>query len=54
MFSKEISVDSFRSWVEKADDLELEEFLQAGGYDAIYDLEQDDFFGTEGFNKRFA
>lgn len=29
-------------------------FLEEHVFPIIYDLEQDDYFGTEGFNKRFA
>lgn len=43
----------FRDWVVNADEDDLEEFIDAIT-EEIELLEQDDFFGTEGFNKRFA
>lgn len=44
----------FREWVEDASDEEIQEFLDEGLESLIIELESDDFFGTEGFNKRFA
>ena len=48
-----INPDDFREWVDKADNSVLEAFIDEI-HDFIIDLEQDDFFGTEGLNKRFA
>jgi hypothetical protein len=50
---REITVDDFRQWVLGADSETLEEFLDEVLW-TIENLEQDDFFGTEGFNKRYA
>lgn len=49
-----LSLDLLRDYIKTADDDELQEFLDNGLMDLIEELEQEDFFGTEGFNKRFA
>lgn len=51
---KNISVNEVRSWFASYDDEWINSFLEAGLSDLIIELEQDDFFGTEGFGKRFA
>lgn len=51
--SKSITADDFRDWVEHADDEALDEFIDLT-LETILELEQDDFFGTEGIGKRFA
>ena len=43
-----------RSWFASADDDEIQQFLDDGLFDLIYELEADDYFGTEGFEKRFG
>lgn len=43
-----------RQWFAEADDDEIQDFLDNGLTEAIEQVEQDDFFGTEGFAKRFA
>lgn len=48
-----IHPEDFREWVVSADRKILEDFILEIE-DVILDLEQDDFFGTEGLNKRFA
>jgi hypothetical protein len=49
-----ITPQEVRDFFTTADDEELEAFIEDGlGY-LIEMLEQDDYFGTEGFNKRFA
>lgn len=48
-----ITPDMFRAWVARADDGDLEEFIREVEVE-IELLEQEDFFGTEGFEKRFA
>lgn len=52
--NRNIDEDQVRDWVSKATDEELEDFLSCGLGDLIFELEQDDFFGTEGFNKRLG
>lgn len=45
--------DAFVAWVKEASRDELKDFAsQIEG--SLYDLEEDDYFGTEGMNKRFA
>jgi hypothetical protein len=51
--TEEISVFDFREYVERSSDSDLQDFLDEIQY-LLLDLEQDDFFGTEGINKRFA
>lgn len=48
-----ITVNELRSWFEDQDDESLEDLLDNGLEQLIYILEEDDYFGTEGFNKRF-
>jgi hypothetical protein len=43
-----------RDWFSSHEDGWIEDLLQCGLLELILELEQDDFFGTEGFNKRFA
>ncbi len=43
-----------REWFAEADDERIQEFLDHGLTELIEDLEADDFFGTEGFHKRYA
>lgn len=49
-----ITPHEVREWFSKADDDEIQEFLDNGLGQVIEELEQDDFFGTEGFDKRFS
>lgn len=49
-----ITPSEVRSFFKEADDDTIQEFLDSGLTPLIEELEQDDFFGTEGFNKRFA
>lgn len=51
---RNISAYNFREWVNNSTDEELDNFLELGVADIIYDLEADDYFGTEGLNKRFG
>lgn len=48
-----IDVEDFREWAMTAEDEDLEDFIE-DIKDIILDLEQDDYFGTEGLNKRFG
>lgn len=48
-----IKASDFRQWVIDADDEALQEFVDEIEREII-GLEQDDFFGTEGLNKRFS
>ncbi|SKB63263.1 hypothetical protein [Sphingopyxis flava] len=48
-----ITPEMFRAYVNRIDDDELADFIDAINGE-IKLLEQDDFFGTEGFEKRFA
>lgn len=51
--NRDLDADQFRDWVKKADTETLEDFIfQIEGI--LYELEAEDYFGTEGFNKRFA
>lgn len=43
-----------REWFARATDEQIQELLDEGLEALIVDGEQDDAFGTEGFNKRFA
>ncbi len=52
--NRNLNPAQLREWAAQATDAELRDFLRNGLIDLIEDLEQDDFFGTEGFNKRFA
>lgn len=49
-----VGVTQVREWFERATTEEIVKFLDAGLEQLIEELEEDDFFGTEGFNKRFA
>lgn len=49
-----IELSDLRKWFADATNEELAEFLDQGLEDLINELEEDDFFGTEGFNKRFS
>ena len=49
-----ITVEEVREWFENADADLIQDFIYEGLGDLIEELEEDDFFGTEGFNKRFA
>ena len=48
-----IKASDFRQWVIDSDDETLQEFVDEIEREII-GLEQDDFFGTEGLNKRFS
>lgn len=52
-YKNKIDIEDFREWVEGSDDYDLELFIDAIK-ETILELESDDFFGTEGINKRFA
>lgn len=43
-----------RNYFNQAADEEISEILDEGLLDAIHRLEEDDFFGTEGFEKRWS
>lgn len=49
-----ITASEVRDWFARASDEEIEEFLEDGLLELIEDFEQEDYFGTEGFNKRFS
>lgn len=49
-----ITLEEVRDWFDNASDDMVRYFMDNGLTDLIEELEQDDFFGTEGFNKRFA
>lgn len=49
-----LTPEELKQWILSVDDYLLEEFLNNGLEDLIEELEEDDFFGTEGFNKRYA
>jgi hypothetical protein len=54
MAKSEIDANDVLEWFKNADENDVEDFLQCGLLELILELEQDDFFGTEGINKRFA
>lgn len=45
--------EAFAQWASKASIEQLKEFAEDIS-EILYDLEADDYFGTEGLNKRFA
>jgi hypothetical protein len=47
-------INHVREWFANASDEEISDFLENGLWDLIEDLESDDFFGTEGLNKRLG
>lgn len=49
-----LTTSEVKDWFEKASSNDITDFLDNGLYNLISELEADDFFGTEGFNKRFA
>jgi hypothetical protein len=49
-----LTVQELRDYIATADDDDIQDFLDHGLTDLIEELEQDDFFGTEGFGKRYA
>lgn len=53
MSTLEISTEEFRNWVANAEGDHLATFIDEI-LPTILDLEEDDFFGTEGWMKRFA
>lgn len=49
-----ITPEEVRNHFANSSDEDIQMLLDGGLDDLIKDLEQDDFFGTEGFEKRFA
>ena len=47
-------INHVRSWFAQASDEEVSDFLDLGLENLIEELEDDDFFGTEGLNKRLG
>lgn len=45
--------EAFAQWASKSSIEELEDFAMVS-LDVLYELEENDYFGTEGLNKRFA
>lgn len=52
-YIKDPSSEDFLEWANKNKDA-FEDFYQDQILNLILDLEQDDYFGTEGFDKRFS
>lgn len=52
-YIKDPTPEDFLEWANKNKD-SFEEFYQEEILNLILDLEQDDYFGTEGFDKRFS
>jgi uncharacterized protein YdaT len=46
--------EEVKEWFKSASNDDINDFLNNGLHQLIVELEADDFFGTEGFNKRFA
>ena len=46
--NRDIKANDFREWVKKASNSELEDFIEEIE-DIILDLEEDDFFGNDGY-----
>lgn len=51
---KPITPEDVKNWIHHATPGEIDDFLECGLAALIEELEGDDQFGTEGFNKRFA
>lgn len=49
----DLTAEQFLAWANK-NPQDWEEFFNNELRDLVYMLEQDDYFGTEGFDKRFA
>ena len=49
-----LTVEDVREWFKEASDEQIIDFLYEGLEGLIGELEDDDYFGTEGFNKRYA
>lgn len=49
----ETIIEAFVQWAKRASEEELTEFADDIS-EVLYDLEENDYFGTEGLNKRFA
>lgn len=49
-----VTPEEIKIWFAEADESQLQDFLDFGLLDLMSELEEDDFFGTEGFNKRFS
>ena len=49
-----ITPKEVRDWFAQADDDTIQDWLDNGLSETIEDAEHDDFFGTEGFMKRFS
>jgi len=54
MGDRDLTSEDVRYWFLNAGDGILKDFLDNGLESLIFDLEQDDFFGTEGFNRRYG
>lgn len=52
--NRNIDPDQLRDFFSTASVEDLEQFLEDGLGNLISDLEMYDYFGTEGFNKRFG
>lgn len=51
---RKLSTDEVRDWFANASEEALREFLEDGLGDLIEAMEGEDYFGTEGFGKRFS
>lgn len=49
-----INEEDVKEYFNRASLSEIKEFLEDGLLDLIVELELHDYFGTEGFNRRFA
>ena len=54
MGANRLTPEEIRHWFLNASDTELNELLDEGLEELISDLEDEDFFGTEGFNRRYG
>lgn len=52
-YTKEPNLDDFKKWMEK-DPEQAQDFFEYFILPEILTLEQDDYFGTEGFDKRYG
>lgn len=49
-----ITPEDVKRFFKKADEDQIQDLLDHGLRELIEELEEEDFFGTEGFEKRFA
>lgn len=53
-YTRKPNLDDFMNWLEDNKEGQAKTFYEDVILPAILDLESDDYFGTEGFDKRFG